>query len=108
MNSHILYLDDQANLHVGEENSASTIRTLKYRSRSSPHIGKMSLTTLKDNKKIKSSESLTKYSLPTLNLDHSKCKCANVLIADDDRFQHLYYQSFFSKSANFDSAKVSR
>ena len=30
------------------------------------------------------------------------CSCPNVLIADDDSFQHLYYQSLFTRSLDFD------
>lgn len=36
------------------------------------------------------------------------CNCPHVLVADDDAFQHLYYQSLFQKSLDFDGIYISR
>jgi len=34
--------------------------------------------------------------------------CPHVLIADDDSFQHLYYQNFFQRSVDFDEMNINK
>jgi len=36
------------------------------------------------------------------------CDCPNVLVADDDSFQHMYYRIFFERTLNFDGLSVSK
>ena len=36
------------------------------------------------------------------------CSCPHVLVADDDAFQHFYYQTLFNRSLTFDDAFMSR
>ena len=36
----------------------------------------------------------------------SECKCQDILIADDDPFQHLYYETFFQKSPGLKEKRV--
>ena len=51
---------------------------------------------------------LIKYTLNTAALKPEPCKCPHVLVADDDPFQHFYYQSLFQKSLDFEGVMISR
>lgn len=37
-----------------------------------------------------------------------ECTCPHVLVADDDNFQHLYYQNLFQRSLDFSELPISR
>mmetsp|Transcript_26319 Transcript_26319/g.23194 ORF Transcript_26319/g.23194 Transcript_26319/m.23194 type:complete len:218 (+) Transcript_26319:69-722(+) len=102
-----MFTDDHYDPTVGEETGADSIRKMKFRSRSSPQITKGSLQVY-NLENVKSLNCLTKYSDASTSPSTPTCKCPHVMIADDDKFQHLYYQSFFSRSANFDSTKVNK
>jgi len=42
------------------------------------------------------------------SLGPSICQCSQILIADDDPFQHLYYQNLFEKSQDTESSDFKR
>jgi len=46
---------------------------------------------------------LVKYALNHTQLKLDICTCSHVSIADDDEFQHFYYQSLFQKSLDLSS-----
>jgi len=38
----------------------------------------------------------------------SSCSCPNVLVADDDSFQHMYYRVFFERTLNFEGLAINK
>jgi len=63
-------------------------------------------TTLSQLEKIPKKRVLTK-SKTNPEIGHS-CECPNVLICDDDRFQHLFYQNFFERIIGLDQIGESK
>jgi len=64
----------------------------------------------KGGDQICNQSTLFKYALnhTTMKIETETCSCPHILIADDDSFQHLYYQSLFQKSLDFEGIFVSR
>lgn len=49
--------------------------------------------------------SLNKY-LKSSAFSGGSCKCCHVLVADDDTFQHFFYQNLFQKSMDFEQIDI--
>jgi len=44
----------------------------------------------------------------TQKMNANNCSCPNVLVADDDSFQHMYYKIFFERTLNFDGLSINK
>ncbi len=72
-------------------------------------IAKSKQDDLKDaNDDVCNQSTLFKFALNHTTMKMEICSCPHILIADDDSFQHLYYQSLFQKSLDFEGIFVSR
>jgi len=63
---------------------------------------------IKEENDVCNQSTLFKYALNHTTMKMEICSCPHILIADDDSFQHLYYQSLFQKSLDFEGIFVSR
>ena len=96
---------------VPEEPKASYIPLLHSNDASSfnqsmslSQFSSLSVSTSESNSpQANSFESYRRSTFPCyMKTQSGTCNCADVLIADDDTFQHFYYQTLFQRSLGFD------
>jgi len=92
---------------VGNESGILTVRVLKIKQNNSDSKVKAS-EILEGHKEFEMKRSnLMKYARSEpKEIKTTSGKIFSVLICDDDTFQHLFYQNFFDKIANYDNLSI--
>jgi len=89
--------------------SLSSLESQTFQNKASLDFPRSSISL--DGKEIHSvfnTHNIFKFPLDHTTHKNDTCNCPHILVADDDGFQHLYYQSLFQKSLDFDGIYISR
>jgi len=94
---------------VGKESPIAGVPTFSFQEHSCSFVHP--LFSFGPAKKVHPASKFAPRSLSTCNRAESSNEsgcCPHILIADDDPFQHFYYQSFFQKTVELDEFNITR